>query len=125
MFQGFEHVAIASANPKALAEWYVNMLGFRHIFEYLGNQFVKASNGTILEIIPSKGERAPQQLTDPGIRHLAIQVSDFDAGMEHLKGLGVQFIGEPIHKEGNRLAFFTDSEGNFLHLIHREKPLPQ
>jgi len=26
--------------------------------------------------------------------------------------------------QGNRLVFFTDCDGNFVHLIQREKPLP-
>jgi hypothetical protein len=24
----------------------------------------------------------------------------------------------------NRLLYFADADGNFIHLIHREKPLP-
>jgi hypothetical protein len=36
----------------------------------------------------------------------------------------VQFLGEPINNQGNRLLFFSDGDGNILHLIRREKPLP-
>ena len=124
MFQGLEHTAIASPDPRRLAEWYVQHLGFRINFEYDGNFFVRAPNGSMLEIIPSIGAAVPASLKDPGIRHLAIAVDDFDAGYEHLKRLGTNFLAEPFENQGNRLLFFTDADGNFLHLIQRPKPLP-
>jgi glyoxylase I family protein len=114
MFLGLEHTAIASPNPKTLAEWYVDHLGFRINFEYDGNYFVRAANGAVLEIIPSEGARAEQKMRDPGIRHLAIDVKDFDAAYAQLK----------TQNMGNRLVFFTDCDGNLVHLIQRERPLP-
>lgn len=124
MFKGLEHTAIASPNPKQLAEWYAEHLEFRINFEYDGNFFVRAQNGSMLEIIPSVGERAANEMRTLGIRHLAIDVDDFDAGIEVLKGKNVHFLGEPINNQGNRLMFFADCDGNILHLIAREKPLP-
>jgi glyoxylase I family protein len=124
MFQGLEHTAIASPDPSKLAQWYVDHLDFHINFTYGGNYFVKAKNGTMLEIIPSKGDRQPQELTTPGIRHLAIMCDDFDQAHEQLRGRGVQFVGEPFTNMGNRLVFFNDGDGNLVHLIHREKPLP-
>ncbi len=123
MFKGLEHTAIASPNPGKLAQWYVDHLEFTINFEYDGNYFVKAANGTMLEIIRSEGERAVQKMKDPGIRHLAILVEDFDAAHEQLRKAGVEFLGEPIDNKGNRLVFFADGDGNFVHLVHRQKPL--
>jgi glyoxylase I family protein len=60
----------------------------------------------------------------PGIRHLAIMVDDFDAAHAQLREKKVEFLGEPFTTQGNRLVFFSDSDGNILHLIEREKPLP-
>ncbi len=124
MFIGLEHTAIASQSPEKLAQWYVDHLGFKINYRYDGNVFVKASNGTMIEIIPSEGGRGAQRLKDPGIRHLAIEVADFDAAYQHLKGKGVPFITEPVNNQGNRLVFFTDPDGNFLHLLKRAAPLP-
>jgi glyoxylase I family protein len=124
MFQGLEHTAIASPDPKRLAEWYVEHLGFHVNFEYAGNYFVKAKNGTMLEIIPSEGDRGPNAMKTPGIRHLAILSDDFDAAHAHLQAKGVEFKGEPFSNQGNRLVFFADADGNLCHLIQREKPLP-
>lgn len=124
MFNGLEHTAIASPDPEKLAQWYADHLGFHINYRYAGNVFVKAANGTMLEIIPSEGPRAAQNLKDPGIRHLAIEVDDFDAAYRHLQSKGVHFVGEPINNQGNRLVFFTDAEGNYLHLLKRPVPLP-
>jgi glyoxylase I family protein len=124
MFNGLEHTALASPNPKALAQWYVDHLEFVINFEYDGNYFVRAKNGSMLEIIPCEGGPVPQKLKDQGIRHMAIIPDDFDAAYKHLQSLNVHFLGEPFTNQGNRLVFFTDLDGNFLHLIQRPKPLP-
>ena len=124
MFLGLEHTAIASPSPRALAQWYVDHLGFRINFEYDGNYFVRAANGSVLEIIPSEGARGENKARDPGIRHLAIEVKDFDAAYQALRGQNVNFVGEPYTNMGNRLVFFTDCDGNLVHLIQRERPLP-
>ena len=124
MFLGLEHTAIASAEPRKLAQWYVDHLGFHHNSESNGNYFVRAANGAMLEIIPSEGQRGEQKMRDPGLRHLAIEVTDFDAAHAALRAQGVSFAGEPYVNSGNRLVFFTDCDGNLVHLIQRPKPLP-
>jgi len=124
MFRGLEHTAIASPDPRQLAQWYVEHLEFVINYEYAGNYFVKAANGSMLEIIPGKGPLPPPQLDDPGLRHLAIMVDDFDAAAQRLRDSGVHLLSEPMNRQGNRLLFFTDRDGNLLHLIQREKPLP-
>ncbi len=124
MFQGIEHTAIASPNPQKLAQWYVDHLEFQINYFYGGNYFVKAANGTMLEIIPSEGPFAPPKPKDPGIRHLAIIPDDFDAAYRQLQSKGVRFVNEPFNVDTNRLVFFYDGDGNICHLISREKPLP-
>jgi glyoxylase I family protein len=124
LFTGLEHTAIASRNPELLARWYVETLGFVINFVYDGNYFVKAPNGAMLEIVPAEGSAPETQSRTPGLRHLAVAVSDFDAAYADLKSKGVHFTNEPISNQGNRLVFFTDAEGNLLHLIEREHPLP-
>ena len=124
LFTGLEHTAIASPNPKRLAGWYVQNLSFVINFIYDGNYFVKAPNGAMLEIVPSEGPALGAQSRTPGLRHLAVAVSDFDAAYADLKAKGVNFTGEPFSNQGNRLVFFKDADENLLHLIEREHPLP-
>src|SRR5258707_6279683 len=69
MFVGLEHTAIASPSPAKLARWYVDHLGFRINFEYDGNYFVRAANGSLLEIISSDGGRGDHKMHDPRLRH--------------------------------------------------------
>jgi glyoxylase I family protein len=124
LFTGLEHTAIATPRPKQLADWYVEFLGFVINYEYDGNYFVKAPNGAMLEIIPSEGPAAETAMKTPGIRHLAVMVSDFDAAHEELKRKGVKLLTDALNIKGNRLVFFADLDGNILHLIARPQPLP-
>ena len=124
LYTGLEHTAIASPDPQRLAQWYVDTLGFRINHEYDGNYFVKAPNGAMLEIIPSQGDPLPAQMKTPGIRHLAVSVTGFEQAAEDLKQKGVNIVSEPLNLSGNRLLFFTDPDGNLLHLISRPAPLP-
>ncbi len=124
MFRGLEHTAIASPDPKRLAEWYVQKLDFRINHTYMGNYFVRAADGSMLEIIPSEGERAPQKMRDPGIRHIAVTVDNFDVAAQELRKRGVEIVNEPVVMGTNRLLFFHDGDGNLLHLIQRATPLP-
>ncbi|HZT30727.1 MAG TPA: VOC family protein [Bryobacteraceae bacterium] len=122
MVLGLEHTAIASPDPQKLAHWYVEQLGFVINYDSGRTVFVKAPNGSMLEIITSEGERQPQTMKDPGIRHLALAVDDFDATYQQLKAGGAAFLAEPVSSKGVRVVFFTDPDGNILHLIQRETP---
>lgn len=126
MISGIEHTAIASPDPRRLATWYVENLGF-HINYQSANSptvFIKTPDGSMIEIIESSGPTAASGMRDPGLRHLALTVADFDQAYRTLQGRGITFLAEPEHKGGNHLVFFTDPDGNILHLLQRETPLP-
>ena len=74
MITGIEHTAIAAADIVALADWYVEMLGFEINYKSAGAIFVRAENGTMLEIIHAEGDRPAATMKTPGIRHLALTV---------------------------------------------------
>jgi glyoxylase I family protein len=124
MITGIEHTAIASPDPRKLAQWYVETLGFRINYDSGQTFFIKAANGSMIEIIGSEGELKPITLKDPGLRHLALAVSDFDAVYGKLKARNVNFLVEAADNNGVKTAFFTDPEGNILHIIQRQTPLP-
>ncbi len=129
MFTGVEHVAIASPNPSSLAQGYVDHhLTSTAIARNGGTYLVKVPipDGVALEIITAKGERTEDKMYDPGLRHMAIAVSDFDGAVACLRGQGADVLGQPYASpQGNRLVFFTDCEGNILHLIQRSEALPE
>ena len=118
MYNGIEHTAIATTDPEALAIWYQENLEMHIVHRYGGNIFVRASDSTMLEMIPSEGDPVPAQMRTPGIRHLAIKVDDFDAGVADLKSKGIEIV-QFVEAGPNRLAFFLDPDGNILHLIDR------
>ncbi len=125
MVVGIEHVAIASPDPQKLAQWYVETLGFTINYNSGKTVFVKAPNGSMIEIITAEGARPPAQtLKDPGLRHMALTVSDFDPVYGKIKAAGVKFVSEPVDSKGVKVVFFEDPEGNYLHLIQRQTPLP-
>jgi glyoxylase I family protein len=126
MVKGIEHTAIASPDPERLARWYCDLLGFVINYQSKTSRtvFVKAADGSMIEIIEASGA-APgaSKLHDPGLRHLALTVDDFEAACRRLKEQNVNLLSEPATKGGNSTLFFTDPDGNILHLLHREKPL--
>ncbi len=124
MVVGIEHVAIASPDVQKLAQWYVETLGFTINYNSGRTVFVKAPNGSMIEIITSEGERPAQTLKDPGLRHMALAVSDFEAVYGKIKAAGVKFVSEPADSKGVKVVFFEDPDGNYLHLIQRQTPLP-
>jgi glyoxylase I family protein len=127
MVTGIEHVAIASPDPLRLALWYAEHLDF--VINYRSAHgktvFIKAADGSMIEIIESAPDTVPAAGLNPaGLRHLALTVTDFPAVYAQLVEKGVRFLTEAQTTNGNSLAFFTDPDGNVLHLLHRETPLP-
>jgi glyoxylase I family protein len=126
MVKGIEHTAIASPDPERLARWYVDTLGFRINYQSKNSRtvFVKAEDGSMIEIIEAGVPAAGSpELNAPGLRHLALTVTDFDAACGRLSSAGVTFLSEP-QKGKNSIVFFRDSDGNILHLLQRQEPLP-
>ena len=127
MVTGIEHTAIASPDPLALAQWYQQHLDFRINFQPPNTRtvFIRAANGSMIEIIESHSSMTGvPSMREPGLRHLALTVDDFDATYARLQAAGVSFLAEADKSNGNSLVFFTDPDGNILHLLQRTTPLP-
>ena len=125
MIRGIEHAAIAASNAESLADWYVSVLGFTINYKSPNAVFVRAQDGSMIEIINADSERGPQTMKTQGLRHLALAVADFDSAYASIRDKGVSFLGEPQESKGNKVVFFSDPEGNYLHLIQRGTPLPE
>jgi len=123
MVTGIEHTAIASPDPQKLAQWYVDALGFVIVYNSGKAVFVKAPDGTMLEIILSEGDALPAEMKTPGLRHLALTVDDFESELGKIKARNVNFLTEPADSKGVKTVFFTDPDGNILHFIQRQTPL--
>jgi glyoxylase I family protein len=127
MITGIEHVALASPDPLRLAQWYVEHLDFVINYQPAHSKtvFIKAADGSMIEIIESAPDTVPaESMNAAGLRHLALTVADFAGVYARLKKQGARFLTDAQTTNGNSLAFFTDLDGNILHLLHRETPLP-
>jgi len=120
-----EHLGLSAADPVALKDWYVRVLGARVIWDN-GQEppafLLALARGAWLEIYPARAApdtgRSDNQLA--GFRHLALRVDALAAAKAELERRGVKFT-EEIRPAGGggRVLFFADGEGNLLHLAER------
>jgi glyoxylase I family protein len=127
MVAGVDHVAIAAKDSKALGEWYCEVLGLRILFDN-GKEpptyLVGGDMGAVIEIMPDNGAAVTtHQPHDPGIRHIALRVRDFEAAYQALQGKVLGLMPPGPAAGGGQIAFFHDPEGNLLQLVSRENDL--
>jgi len=120
-----EHIGIPAADPAALKDWYVRILGARPVWDngQTPPSFLMAlTGGAMLEIYPANREpnRGRDDNQQAGFRHVALRVDSIEAAKAELSQRGAKFDEEtrPAAGGGNVL-FFEDGEGNLLHLIER------
>ena len=127
-FTTIDHVAIFAKDPKALARWYSDTLGFKIEIERKtsdGKQVVFISlGGGLIEILEADNiARVAHGRRDPGIRHIAISVTDLQKAYDHLKTKNVAFKFEPRKVMSSGVAqlmtVIDDPESNELQLIAR------
>lgn len=130
LYQAIDHPGIACYDVEGLAEWYCRYLGMRIIASngrtppsLLVGYGESLSDGTAIELMPAT-EPGPRPVTftrfQPGIRHVALRVADFDAAYATLESLGVTFtsdVGEALG--GGKTVLFRDPEGNELQIVQR------
>src|SRR5256885_6978655 len=130
LFPSLDHPAIACFDVAKQADWYCRNFGMR-IMASNGQEppamvigyGESLRGGAMIELMPVKHEGpTPASLARfaPGIRHIALRVSDFDAAFAKLKELDVPFtteIGQAVG--GGKTILFRDPEGNELQIIER------
>ena len=118
-----EHIGLASSDPAQLRAWYQRVLGAELVWE-IGKQPPAALitlGGTTIEIYAAE---TASELTKnnrlAGWRHIALRVESLENAQQILQDRGVAF-SEPIKPAGGggRVLFFSDPEGNLLHLVER------
>jgi glyoxylase I family protein len=127
MVAGVDHVAIAARDSRALVRWYCDFLGLRVLFDN-GKEpptcLVGGTMGALVEIMPDNGsEPASHQPLDPGIRHIAFRVTDFDAAYARLQGQVAGLTPATPAAGGGQVAFFHDPEGNLIQIVSRTAEL--
>jgi glyoxylase I family protein len=131
MFTGVDHPAISCHDVRKVSDWYCKNLGMRVIADngqeppsLLLGYDKSVRGGAMVELMPVKDagpDPIDQPRFQPGLRHLALRVSDFDAAYESLKAIGVKFLFEPVPAVGGggKVVSFRDVEGNELQIVER------
>ena len=132
MVTGVDHVAIAAKDTAALSRWYCEVLGMRVLFQNdkePATYLVGGSMGAVIEIMPDNGEKVVvHQPYDPGIRHIALRVADFDAAYAaleafHREGSVLGLMPPAPAAGGGQIAFFHDPEGTLIQIVSRDREL--
>lgn len=119
-----EHLGLASKDPVKLCAWYERTLGARTVFTNRQNPpafLLTLPGGAMIEIYPgSHGIPETSYNRLGGWRHVALRVESIEATQRLLEERGVVF-SDPIKPAGGggRVLFFTDPDGNLLHLVER------
>jgi catechol 2,3-dioxygenase-like lactoylglutathione lyase family enzyme len=130
MFLALDHPCIACTDVRRQVEWYCLALGMRVVATdgreppgFLVGYDDTTGAGAMIELVPAKdpGPRPDAfARSQPGLRHVAVRVADFDAAYARLRSLGVTFTVEPGEAlGGGRTVLFRDPEGNELQIVQR------
>ena len=124
-----EHVAFQVDDPAAMAEWYVQHLGFtvkRRVETSPFMHFLADDSGTVMiEIYRQPHIRVPDyREADPLLLHLALVSADVEADRTCLLSAGATAAGEiQDSPAGDRLALVRDPWGFTLQLVQRAVPM--
>ena len=129
-FTAIDHPAIACYDVRKMVDWYCRTLGMRVIAQndasppaFCVGYGDSLTGGAVIELMHAReegGHPAEFKRFQPGLRHMALRVSDFDAAYAKLEAAGVQFLGEPgVAVGGGPIVSFRDPEGNELQIVQR------
>ena len=75
---------------------------------------LKCDSKTLLELIKFND---PEFKPNSGMQHIAITVNNIQKVYETLKKANVKFASEPLKKDGVKLCFCRDFEGNLCEIV--------
>jgi len=130
IFFAIDHPSIACYDVESQARWYCTSFGMRVIASNGSKPPAmvigygdSVTGGAMIELMPAvEPGPEPKSMTrfQPGIRHIALRVTNFAEALEKLKALGVRFITEPGEAVGGgQTILFRDPEGNELQIVQR------
>jgi glyoxylase I family protein len=130
LFTGIDHPAIACFDVQKMIDWYCANLGMRLIAtngktppSVVVGYDQSVRGGAMIELMPLQSKNpkpADVPRFCPGVRHIAVRVSDFDEAYAKLKSAGVPFLFEPTEAVGGgKIVSFRDPEGNELQIVQR------
>ncbi|WP_273022690.1 VOC family protein [Rheinheimera sp.] len=119
-----EHVAFNVAEPKQMAGWYMQHLGFglkRALNDTAQTHFLSDDTGVMMiEIYCNPADQVPDYAAmDPLILHLALVSADPVADSARLLAAGASHVTDVHLADGSHLAMLRDPWGLALQLCRR------
>jgi len=118
-----DHVALRCPSPEATKEWYVNTLGFEHVFpdQWGGIPIVLRLGSTLITLFPQKENEPPP--ANGRAWHLALRAAtyaDFQSAQTelHARGVSFQFSDHDIAHS----IYFFDPDGFLLEITTYDLP---
>lgn len=130
LYSAIDHIAIVCFDTRKMCDWYCKHLGMRIVTRnqqdpptFFVGYDATVTGAASIELLPARDtgpNPADGKRFQPGVRHIALRVSDFDQAHAALKAQGVTFLMEPMSAiGGGKLVSFRDPEGNELQMIQR------
>jgi catechol 2,3-dioxygenase-like lactoylglutathione lyase family enzyme len=127
LYLGIDHPAISCHDVNGQVGWYCANLEMKVLFNDGNNppSVLLGYDGQMaaVELMPVRNpgpEPVEAARFQPGLRHVALRVGDFEQAYRKLQTLRLKFITEPIPAVGGgKTIFFRDPEGNELQIIER------
>ncbi|GAA0558272.1 hypothetical protein GCM10009098_27790 [Rheinheimera aquimaris] len=119
-----EHVAFNVAEPKQMASWYMQHLGFglkRALNDAAQTHFLSDDTGVMMiEVYCNPADQVPDYAAmDPLILHLALVSADPAADSTRLIAAGASHVTDVHLADGSHLAMLRDPWGLALQLCRR------
>ena len=111
---GFHHIHLATTDPQATLNWYVNAFG-GEISKFAG--IVPGIRYGDAWVLVKKVSGQPAPTKGRSIDHVSWGFLDLDAAAVDLKAKGVRFASEPIAFGGGKIAFIEGPDGVRIELV--------
>ncbi|HEX4641653.1 MAG TPA: VOC family protein [Chthoniobacterales bacterium] len=118
-----DHVALHCASPVRTMEWYVNTLGFEHVFpgQWSGVPIFLRLGSTFIALFPRKeSERTSKHETVSHLAFRAAEYGDLQSAQAELRSKGVAF-GFEDHGVSHSI-YFRDPDGFQLEITTYDLP---
>ncbi|HVV00290.1 MAG TPA: VOC family protein [Verrucomicrobiae bacterium] len=118
-----DHLALRCASPEATKAWYIETLGFEHVFpgQWSGSPIVLRLGSTYITLFPRKEEgKTP---SDDRAWHLALRAgtyANFQSAQSELQTRGISFQFRD-HEIAHSIYFF-DPDGFLLEITTYDVP---
>lgn len=116
---GFHHVHLHLTDPPAAQEWYANAFG-GEVTRYGG--ILPAVKFDNMWLIIQKTPEAKAGTMGRAVDHIGWSFADLDAGLEHLKSLGIEPASAPIQMGALRFAFVEGDGGVRVEVMQAIEP---